>query len=139
MTDVKVNNIKVDIGAEVMAISESTLQTLGQLEVNMPDKKLYLNGHTYRNFERRTVNTRLSKGETTINDRHRVRPLDPLLPDTPVWIRTEQSETTGHIQSPAIYQDPTLSPLQMAKSLEELNNTLHPGHQYRHFPALEFQ
>ena len=44
MTDVKVNNIsvtfKVDTGAEVMAISESTLQTLGQLEVRMPDKKL---------------------------------------------------------------------------------------------------
>ena len=34
------------------------------------------------------------------NDRHRVRPLDPLLPDTPVWIRTERSQT-GHIQSPA--------------------------------------
>ena len=44
MTDVKVNNIsvafKVDTGAEVTAISESTLQTLGQLEVSMPDKKL---------------------------------------------------------------------------------------------------
>ena len=44
MTDVKVNNIsvtfKVATGAEVTAISESTLQTLGQLEVNMPDKKL---------------------------------------------------------------------------------------------------
>ena len=44
MTDVKVNNIsvtfKVDTGAEVTAISESTLQTLGQLEVSMPGKKL---------------------------------------------------------------------------------------------------
>ena len=44
MTDVKVNNIcvtfKVDTGAELMAILESTLQTLGQLEVSMPDKKL---------------------------------------------------------------------------------------------------
>ena len=44
MTDVKVNNIsvtfKVDTGGEVTAISESTLQTLGQLEVSMPDKKL---------------------------------------------------------------------------------------------------
>ena len=27
----------------------------------------------------------------------------------------------------------------MAKSLEELDNALHPGHQYRHIPALEFQ
>ena len=35
------------------------------------------------------------------NNRCRVRPLDPLIPDTPVWIRTEQSQTTGHIQSPA--------------------------------------
>ena len=44
MTDVKVNNIsvtfKVDTGAEATAISESTLQTLGQLEISMPDKKL---------------------------------------------------------------------------------------------------
>ena len=44
MIDVKVNNIcvtiKVDTGAEVVAISGSTLQTLGQLEVSMPDKKL---------------------------------------------------------------------------------------------------
>ena len=44
MTDVKVNNIsvtfKVDTGAEVTAVSESTLQTLGQLEVSMTDKKL---------------------------------------------------------------------------------------------------
>ena len=44
MTDVKVNNIsvtfKVDTSAEVTAVSESTLQTLGQLEVSMPDKKL---------------------------------------------------------------------------------------------------
>ena len=44
MTDVKVNNIsvtfKVDTGAEITAVSESTLQTLGQLEVSMPDKKL---------------------------------------------------------------------------------------------------
>ena len=35
----------MDIGAEVTAISEGTLQTLGQLEVSMPDKKLCgLNG-----------------------------------------------------------------------------------------------
>ena len=27
----------------------------------------------------------------------------------------------------------------MAKSLEELDNALHPGHQYRHIPGLEFQ
>ena len=44
MTDVKVNNtsvtFKVDAGAEVTAISESTLHTWGQLEVSMPDKKL---------------------------------------------------------------------------------------------------
>ena len=30
----------MDTDAKVMAISESTLQTLGQLEVSMPDKKL---------------------------------------------------------------------------------------------------
>ena len=30
----------MDIGAEVTAISGSILQTLGQLEVSMPDKKL---------------------------------------------------------------------------------------------------
>ena len=30
----------MDTGAEVTAVSESTLQTLGQLEVSMPDKKL---------------------------------------------------------------------------------------------------
>ena len=44
MTEVKVNSIavtfKVDTGAEVTAISEDTLQTLGQLKVNKPDKKL---------------------------------------------------------------------------------------------------
>ena len=44
MTDVKVNNfavtIKVATAAEVAAISEDTLQTLGQLEVNKPDKNL---------------------------------------------------------------------------------------------------
>ena len=44
MTDVKVNNIsvtfKMDIGAEVTAVPEGTLHTLGQLEVSMPDKKL---------------------------------------------------------------------------------------------------
>ena len=43
MIDVKVSisvNFKVDIGAEATSISESTLQTLGQLEVSMPDKKL---------------------------------------------------------------------------------------------------
>ena len=44
MTNVKVNIIavtfKVDTDAEVTTISEDTLQTLGQLEVNMPDKKL---------------------------------------------------------------------------------------------------
>ena len=44
MTNVKVDNIsvtfKVDTGAQVMAVSESTLQTLSQLEVSMPDKKL---------------------------------------------------------------------------------------------------
>ena len=44
MTDVKVNNIsvtfKVDTGAEVTAVSESILKTLGQLEVSMLDKKL---------------------------------------------------------------------------------------------------
>ena len=44
MTDVRVNNIsvtfKVDTGAEVTAVSESTPQTLGQLEVSMSDKKL---------------------------------------------------------------------------------------------------
>ena len=49
MTDVKVNNISVtyemDAGAEVMEISENTLQTLDHLEVSMPDKKLCgLNG-----------------------------------------------------------------------------------------------
>ena len=30
----------MDIGAEVTAISEGTLQTLGQLEASIPDKKL---------------------------------------------------------------------------------------------------
>ena len=44
LTDVKVNNIsvifKVDTGAEITEVSESTLQTLGQLEVSMSDKKL---------------------------------------------------------------------------------------------------
>ena len=44
MADVKVNNIsvtfKLDTGAEVTTISESTLQTLGQLKVSIPDKKL---------------------------------------------------------------------------------------------------
>ena len=45
MIDVKVNNIsvtfKMETGAEVMAVSENALQNLGQLEVSMPDKKLY--------------------------------------------------------------------------------------------------
>ena len=44
MTDVKVNSatvtFEVDTGAEVTAISEDTLQTLGQLEVNKLAKKL---------------------------------------------------------------------------------------------------
>ena len=62
-----------------------------------------------------------TKQRRDYNDKHRVKPLDPLLPDTPVWIRTEQSQTTGYIQSPAnTPRYPTLSPLQMAKSLEEL-------------------
>ena len=42
-----------------------------------------------------------AKQRRDYNDRHTVRPLDPLLPDTPVWIRTERSQTTGHVQSPA--------------------------------------
>ena len=42
-----------------------------------------------------------AKQRRDYNDRHRVRPLDPLLPDTPVWIRIEWSQTTGHIQYPA--------------------------------------
>ena len=42
-----------------------------------------------------------AKQRRDYNDRHRVRPLDPLLLDTPVWIRTEQNQTTGHIHSPA--------------------------------------
>ena len=41
-----------------------------------------------------------AKQRRDYNDRCRVRPLDPLFPDTPVWIRAEQSQTTGHIQSP---------------------------------------
>ena len=41
-----------------------------------------------------------AKQRRDYNERHRVRPLDPLLPDTPVWIRTDQSQTTGHIHSP---------------------------------------
>ena len=45
MTDVKVNNISVIFKVDIYrcrgnAVSESTLQTLGQLEVSMPDKKL---------------------------------------------------------------------------------------------------
>ena len=36
-----------------------------------------------------------AKQRRDYNDRHRVRPLDPLHPDTPVWIRTEQNQTTG--------------------------------------------
>ena len=73
------------------------------------------------------------------NDRHRVRPLDPLLPDTPVWIRIEWSQQLVTSNTQQIHKDPTLSPLQMAKSLEELNNILRPGHQYRHVPALKLQ
>ena len=30
------------------------------------------------------------------NERHRARPLDPLLPDTPVWIRTKQNHYWPH-------------------------------------------
>ena len=41
-----------------------------------------------------------AKQRRDYNDRHRVRPLDPLLPNAPVWIRTERSQT-GHVQSPA--------------------------------------
>ena len=68
--------------------------------------------------------------------------MDPLFPDTSVWIRTEWSQTTGHIQSPAYtprsYIVTTTYGQDMAKSLE-LDNTLHPDHQYRHVSALEFQ
>ena len=34
-----------------------------------------------------------AKQRRDYNDRHRVRPLSPLLPDTSVWIRTERSQT----------------------------------------------
>ena len=37
-----------------------------------------------------------------------------------------------------IHPDPTLSPLQMVKSLEELDNALHPGHQIDTFPVWSF-
>ena len=69
------------------------------------------------------------------NDSHRVRPLDPLLLDTPVWIEQNGAKQLVTSSFQQIHPDPTFS-LQMAKSLD---NTLHSGHQYRHFPALEFQ
>ena len=110
-----------------------------QLRTNIPTPKnqlipqwSYIQGFREKDSEYK------AKKRRDYNDSHRVRPLDSLLPDTPVWIRTERSQT-GHIQSPANTLDPTLSPLLMAKSLEELDNALHPGHQYRHVPALEFQ
>ena len=58
--------------------------------ITTPKNQLIPQRHTYRNFERRTMNTRLSKEETTMTT-HRVRPQDPLLPDTSVWIKTEWS------------------------------------------------
>ena len=42
------------------------------------------------------------KQKKDYDERHRARPLDPLLPDTPVWIRTEQNQTTGQIRSSAV-------------------------------------
>ena len=42
-----------------------------------------------------------AKRRRDYNDKHRIRPQDPLLPDTSVWIKTEWSQTTGHIQSSA--------------------------------------
>ena len=42
-----------------------------------------------------------AKQKRDYDERHRTRPLDPLLPDAPVWIRTENNQTTGHIRSQA--------------------------------------
>ena len=42
-----------------------------------------------------------AKQRRDYSDKHRVRPQDSHLPDTSVWIRTERSQTTGHIQSSA--------------------------------------
>ena len=42
------------------------------------------------------------KQKKDYDERHRARPLDLLLPDTPVWIRTEQNQTTGYIRSSAL-------------------------------------
>ena len=42
-----------------------------------------------------------AKQKRDYNERHRTRPLDPLLPDAPVWIRTENNQTIGHIRSQA--------------------------------------
>ena len=42
-----------------------------------------------------------AKQKRDYDDRHRTRPLDPLLPDTPVYIRTGNDQTTGQIRSHA--------------------------------------
>ena len=42
-----------------------------------------------------------AKQKRDYDDRHRTRPLDPLLPDTPVYIRTGDNQITGQIRSHA--------------------------------------
>ena len=42
-----------------------------------------------------------AKQRRDYNDKHRIRPQDPLLPDTSVWIKRNGAQATGHIQSSA--------------------------------------
>ena len=42
-----------------------------------------------------------AKQRRDYNDKHRIRPQDPLPPDTSVWIKKNGAQATGHIQSSA--------------------------------------
>ena len=73
-----------------------------QLRIHIPTSKNQLIPHwSYLQEFREKDSEYKAKQRREYNDRHRVRLLDPLLLDTLVWIRTEWSQTNGHIQSPA--------------------------------------
>ena len=73
-----------------------------QLRTDIPTPKNQLTSQwSYLQEFREKDNEYKAKQRRDYNDEHRVRSQDPLFPDTSVWIKTEWSQTTGHIQSPA--------------------------------------
>ena len=122
------------------SFSPAELLMGGQLRtaITTPKNQLITQWSYLQEFQEKD-NEYKAKQRRDCNDKHRVRPQDPLLPDTSVWIKRMEPKELVTFNPQQIHPDPTLSPLQMAKSLEEHDNALHPGHRYRHIPGLEFQ